>query len=81
MYEVASTETEKQAIWRNRKKTATEATPLFPVRWKIDTVMHSPIRAIMQPENPNINNLVRPILSTISALMTLPIGQTVIQPP
>jgi hypothetical protein len=42
-------------MWRRRKrkKTAALAALRWPVRWKTETVMHSPIRATIQPAKPN----------------------------
>jgi hypothetical protein len=53
MYDVASQETLKKAMWRKRKNTAALAAPRWPVRWKMSTVIHSPIKATTQPARPN----------------------------
>ena len=50
---MASTEEEKQAMCRKRKKTAALAALRWPVFWKMDTVMHSPIKATTEPAKPN----------------------------
>jgi hypothetical protein len=44
---------------KKRKKTAAPATPRSPVRWKIETVMHSPMRARMVPEKPKTGREIR----------------------